>query len=180
MIVNLLLFKTVWALSLLGVVIGHAWLGAAALTVFAGWHFYTANTPRADFAVAGVAVLVGLVLDTVLLRSGLIAYHGEMFWSGAAPLWILALWANFALTLNGCLGWLQQRHLVAATLALIFGPLSYYGGITLGTAVIKGDEVALYGTIGLTWAIAVPFLLSLSARFSEYFHPAPDTALEAR
>ena len=168
---NLVMFKVVWAISLAGVVFGYAWLGLAALTVFATWHISVADTPKADFLVAAVAVCIGLALDTLYIRSGLIAYQGEMFWSGAAPLWILALWANFALTLNGCLGWLRERRMMAALLAFVCGPLSYYFGIRLGTATVKGEEMILFGAIGLAWSVTVPLLLWLSLRFERRLHP---------
>lgn len=166
-IANLVLFKVVWALSLAGVVLGYAWLGTIGLMMFLSWHAATADTPRADFAVAGVAVIIGLLLDTLYIQSGLIVYRGELLWSGAAPLWILALWANFGLTLNGCLGWLREKRFIAAGLAFICGPLSYYGGIKLGTATITGDAYVLYGLIGLAWAVVVPLLLWLARRFEQ-------------
>lgn len=174
---NFVLFQLVWALSLYGVVIGYSWLGAAALLGFLIFHAATSRTARADFAVAVIAVLIGLVLDTIYIKTGLIAYNGELLWSGAAPLWILALWANFALTLNGCLGWLRERLRIAAALAFVGGPLSYYGGIAVGTAEITGDSVLLFGSIGLAWSIAVPLLLWLALQFAERWHPLPAPAI---
>ncbi len=94
-----------------------------------------------------------------------------MNWSGAAPLWILALWANFALTMNGCLGWLRQRRVLAAALACVCGPVSYYGGIALGTATVTGESWQLFGAIGLAWAVALPLLLSLATQLSRNLHP---------
>ncbi len=168
---NLVFFKIVWAVSLAGVVFGYAWAGLAMLVIFMGWHARTAPTARADFMLAAIAVLVGLGLDTLYVQAGLIVYKGELLWSGAAPLWILALWANFALTMNGCLGWLRQRRALAAALAFVCGPLSYYGGIALGTATVTGDRIVLFGAIGLAWAVALPLLLSLATQFSQNLHP---------
>lgn len=168
---NLLFFKIVWAASLAGVVFGYAWLGLAMLALFVAWHAGTSPTARADFLLACVAVCFGLLLDTLYVQAGLIAYRGELLWNGAAPLWILALWANFALTMNGCLGWLRERRMLAAALAFVCGPLSYYGGIALGTAEVTGDRIVLFGAIGLAWALAVPALLTLAAKFSASLHP---------
>lgn len=170
-IINLVLFKIVWALSLTGVVIGYAWLGAVGLMCFMAWHAWSVPTAKADFFLAACAVVIGLVLDTLYLRSGLIIYEGQTLWSNLAPLWILALWANFALTMNGCMAWLQQRKWLAALLSFIFGPVGYYGGIKLGTARVNDDEWLLYLVIGIAWAVAVPLMLSLAAKFSFKFHP---------
>lgn len=168
---NLLFFKIVWAVSLAGVVFGYAWAGLACLVAFMTWHARVAPTARADFILALCAVVLGLCLDTLYVRAGLIAYEGELLWTDAAPLWILALWANFALTMNGCLGWLRQRRWLAAALALVCGPLSYYGGIALGTARVTGEQWMLFGAIGVAWAVALPLLLWLAERLSERLHP---------
>ncbi|MEE4184175.1 MAG: DUF2878 domain-containing protein [Gammaproteobacteria bacterium] len=168
-ILNLVFFKLVWAASLAGVVYGYAWWGLGALCCFMIWHGATVPTARADFVLAITAVAIGLVLDTAYVRSGLISYEGNMLWSGAAPLWILALWANFALTMNGCMRWLQTRKPLAAALAFIFGPLSYYGGIALGTATVTGEQWLLFAVIGLAWAVALPLLLSLAVRYADRF-----------
>ena len=176
---NLIFFKVVWAASLAGVVLGYAWAGLAMLTIFTAWHARMAPTARADFILAMIAVVIGLALDTLYVRAGLIVYEGNLFWSNAAPLWILALWANFALTMNGCLGWLRQRRMLAAALAFVCGPLSYYGGITLGTAQVTGEDWMLYGAIGIAWAVALPLLLFLAERLSEKLHPELHPQLHA-
>jgi len=173
-IANLILFKAVWALSLFGAASGAGWLGSAGLLVFVGWHIYSSETARADLKVAACAVVIGLTLDTLYMRSGLISYSGEFLWTGFAPLWIIALWANLALTLNGCLRWMQSRPALTAVLALVFGPVGYYGGVTLGAATVTGNPVALYGAIGIAWAAALPLLLSLAERLRRV-----DTALSA-
>lgn len=170
-VTNLVFFKIVWAASLFGVVLGYAWAGLAMLALFVAWHAHAAPTARADFVLAGIAVVIGLALDTLYVRAGLIAYEGNLLWSNAAPIWILALWANFALTMNGCLGWLRQRRVLAAALAFVCGPLSYYGGIALGTATITGDRWMLFAAIGVAWAVALPLLLALATRLSETLHP---------
>jgi Protein of unknown function (DUF2878) len=160
--INFLLFQGVYTLSLVGVINNVAWIGSLGLAAFAIWHARTAQAAKTDFLLAGIAVVVGLALDTLYMRSGLIAYSGELFWTGIAPLWILVLWANFALTLGGCLSWLRGRLALAALLAATGGPLSYYAGIRLGTATISGDPLVLFSVISVTWGIAVPGLLWLS------------------
>jgi hypothetical protein len=174
--INFLLFQSVYTLSLVGVLNNYAWLGCVGVAGFALWHARTAETAKTDFLLVGIAVVVGSLLDTLYMRSGLIAYNGELLWSGIAPLWILALWANFALTLNGCLRWLRSRLWLAAMLAGTGGPLSYYAGIRLGAATITGDPLFLFSLIGITWGITVPLLLWLSTQLEQQWRPR-DAAL---
>jgi len=165
--INFLLFQAVYTLSLLGVINNVAWIGGLGLAAFVIWHARTAKAAKTDFLLAGIAVVVGLSLDTLYMRSGLIAYEGQLLWSGIAPLWILVLWANFALTLGGCLSWLRGRLALAALLASTGGPLSYYAGIRLGTATVSGDPLLLFSVISITWGIAVPALLWLSMQMEQ-------------
>ena len=118
-----------------------------------------------------VSVIFGFCFDSLLI---LIGVYTPARWVLPAPLatiWLMVLWANFALTLNGCLGWLRERRMMAALLAFVCGPLSYYFGIRLGTATVQGEEMILFGAIGLAWAITVPLLLWLSLRFERRLHP---------
>lgn len=170
-VINFVLFQTVWAISLTGVVYGYPWWGLASLVVFISWHLLTAGTARADLLLALTAVGVGLMVDTLFIQTGLIRYEGRLLYSGIAPLWILGLWANFGLTMNGCMGWLRQRKRLASVLALFFGPLSYYFGIELGAATVRGSAWLLYISIGIAWAIALPVLLELAVRYARRFPP---------
>ena len=120
--INFVLFQSVYTLSLVGVINNVAWIGCLGLAAFAIWHARTSKAAKTDFLLVGIAVVVGALLDTLYMRSGLITYNGELLWSGIAPLWILALWANFALTLGGCLSWLRGRLALAAVPGLHWRP----------------------------------------------------------
>jgi hypothetical protein len=165
---NVVFFKAVWALSLYGVIIDIAWLGCAALLIFMAWHVVTMDSLGADFAAGIVAVIVGMTLDTLYLRAGLIEYGGQFPWTNFAPLWIAALWFNVALTLNHCMKWMQSRLKLAAFFGLICGPGSYAGAIALGAAEVTGNPLVLYSSIGIAWSLTVPFLLLLTRRFHEF------------
>ena len=161
---NLILFKVVWALNLYGAVTNTVWIGGAGLTVFVIWHLYSSKTVKVDLRVAVCASCIGLTLDTLYLRSGLLEYSGQIVGSNFAPVWIVILWFNLSLTLNGCMRWLQTRLRLAAILGLVFGPVSYFGGITIGAATLVGNPFILYPAIGIAWAITLPLLLLLASR----------------
>jgi hypothetical protein len=82
-----------------------------------------------------------------------------------APLWLLVLWAAYALIINGCMSWLHERYILAATLGAIGAPLSYLGGIKLGAADTTQTALALV-VISLIFAAVTPLLLYLSKKFS--------------
>ena len=158
-IANFVGFQSVWFLSLFGAGTHRAWLGALALAVFTAWHFRSAHNPRAELVLVAIAGMVGLVVDTAFIQTHLLAYAEPLPFAGVAPYWILGMWINFALTLNGSLRWLHGRYMLAAALGAIGGPLAYAAGVKLKAATLLAGDVVVYGVLAATWAIAVPLLV---------------------
>jgi hypothetical protein len=156
---NFLGFQSVWFLSLFGAGNHRSWLGALALLAFTAWHFRALPNPRAEVALVLVACLVGFFVDTFFIQADLLQYAEPLPFAAVAPYWIIVMWVNFALTLNGSLRWLHGRYLLAAALGAIGGPLAYLAGVKMGAAELVAGEVAVYGTLAAVWAIAVPVLL---------------------
>ena len=158
-LVNFLGFQSVWFLSLFGAGTHKSWLGAIALAVFTVWHFRSAANPRAELVLVAIACVVGLIVDTTFIQANLLAYAEPLPFAAVAPYWILGMWINFALTLNGSMRWLHGRYGLAAVLGAIGGPLAYVAGIKLGAAELQASEAVVYGVLAVTWAIAVPVLV---------------------
>jgi len=161
---NLILFKVVYGLSLVGVAAGSPWWGAAGLIVFIAWHARTCSHARADFILAGTAVVLGLLVDTINIHSGVLVYNAAWPSPDLAPFWILVLWANFALIMNGGLRWLQGRYMLAAVIGAIAGPLGYVIGIKLNAAAYGSTLTELIVVSSISWAVALPLLLFLAER----------------
>ncbi|MEO7385464.1 MAG: DUF2878 domain-containing protein [Gammaproteobacteria bacterium] len=158
-LINFIGFQVVWFLSLFGAGTHRAWLGAIALAPFTAWHFRAVTNPRAEFALVGIACVVGFVVDTLFIQAHLLAYAEPLPFTAVAPYWILGMWVNFALTLNGSMRWLHGRYLLAAALGAIGGPVAYIAGVKLGAARLLAGEMAVYAVLALVWAVAVPLLV---------------------
>jgi len=156
---NLVLFKIVWGLSLVGVSLGSPWWGAAGLVIFLAWHYKTADHALADFKLAGFAVALGTIVDTINIHSGVLIYESAWPSTQIAPFWIMVLWANFALIINQSLKWMHGRYAFAAIIGAICGPLGYIVGVKLNTASYGSGMLEFILVTGITWAIAVPLLL---------------------
>ena len=80
------------------------------------------------------------------------------------PIWMAALWANFAGTLHFCLDWLRGRYRLASVLGAVGGPLAYYGGHRLGAMQLGGSVAVSLAVIAIEWVLVTPGLTYLSER----------------
>jgi hypothetical protein len=165
-LINLAFFQGVWFATIIGAAEGTLMYGFAGLGLFIAAHTVISDTAHADLKLAVIAVLAGLVIETVIVRTGLLSYAHNLPAEGFAPAWILILWANLALTLNGCLGWLKNRYLLAGILGAIGGPLSYFGGIKLGAATITTGLPLVLAVIAIIFGTVTPLLLFIASRMT--------------
>ncbi len=161
-IVNLLLFQCGWWACILGAAHGRAWAGVAVVCVILCAHLMLISTARSlDALLIAGALAVGLIADTLLAASGAVDF-GAQAWRGVfAPLFMLALWANFAVTLTTCLRWLKGRYGAAALLGAAGGPLAYYAGARFGAiALWPGNTALALALIGAAWCVAMLLVLA--------------------
>ena len=129
------------------------------------------RSPWVDVRLALLAALGGLVFDTIYIQLHLLDYASPQPWQAVAPYWILGMWINFALTLNGSMRWLHGRYLLAAGLGAIGGPLAYMAGVRLGAAEPLASGTVVYGSLAVAWAIAVPLLVLATERVNRRWPP---------
>lgn len=161
---NVVLFQAGWFACVLSAAQGQPWIGAAAAAVIVAWHTLRAPRPAPEFTLVALVVLLGALWDSVLVMLGWIAYPSGTLIQGAAPHWILALWALFATSLNVSMRWLKQRLLLAALLGAISGPLSYWAASRLGAAVLV-EPLPIVIALAAGWALIMPALMWLSMRY---------------
>lgn len=163
---NLVLFQVGWWTVVLSAAHGQPGLGIGVVTLVLAWQLAVMPAPLAQAALVGLTGVVGLVLDSLLLASGWVDFAGGALAGQLAPLWMVALWANFAPTLSVTLRPLQRRPLLAAGLGLIGGPAAYWGGAELGAMTFSNAPAAL-AALAVGWAVLMPLLLALARALEE-------------
>ncbi|MCC7249787.1 MAG: DUF2878 domain-containing protein [Lysobacter sp.] len=170
---NLLGYQAVWFATIGGAARGLWWPGVVAAALFAAAHLrFGVRDPASratDARLLIVAVVVGLVLDGMLARSGLVRYAASdiALPSGGAPLWILALWACFALTLRHSMAALIRLPQVAALAGAVFGPLAYYGVARVGAAAtLSTPQWQPLLALCIGWISAMLIFAALARRWS--------------
>ena len=115
---NLVLYQIGWFACVLGAAHGAPWLGPLIVAAIATWHLAHARHKARELTLLTCAALLGLILDSALLRLGLLRFSSGVVVAGFSPGWMIALWVLFATTLNISLRWLYRQPALAAALGI--------------------------------------------------------------
>ena len=164
-LINFVLFQLGWFACVLSSAAMMPWIGAVVATLVIAYHLYTADQLAVELKLLAVAMLIGLLWDSLLVSSQLLQYASGMVIPNAAPYWIIIMWALFATTLNRSLGWLKQKRVLAMVLGAVAGPLAYYAGANLGALTFLDQNQALIA-LAVGWGLFTPVLVALSGRLN--------------
>ncbi|PKO45651.1 MAG: DUF2878 domain-containing protein [Betaproteobacteria bacterium HGW-Betaproteobacteria-22] len=156
LIANFLFFQLAWFSCVLGAAYGMPWLGVAITIATIGWHLSKAKQVKPEVLLLLLTLIIGAGFDQLMLILQWVGYqhHG---WSNAlVPVWILALWAAFACTLNVSLAWLKERYFIAMLFGAAGGPIAYLGAEKIGAVNLHGNIAYIALSIG--WAVITPLL----------------------
>lgn len=167
---NFAIFEAAWFACILGVAHGAPGWGTAAVLAAVAWHVAISARPGVELALAASLAAIGLVAESFVVSQGHVAYPAGQPVAWLAPYWMVALWAEFAMAPNVTLRWLKRRPWLAALLGVIFGPLSFAGGVRLGGARFVDAPAALV-TLAVMWALLMPLVMWLSDRFDGVIVP---------
>lgn len=168
-IINAVASQACWWACILGASSGRPWIGPLAVASFLAVHLWWGTRPSrrgAELRLIGLAALAGYVADSVLVVSGVLTFppHASLGWP--STVWMVALWAGLAATLNTSMAWLHGRYAVAAVFGAVTGPLAYTAGERLGAATLGPTETVALVVIAVEWALALPALVCLAGRTS--------------
>ena len=169
--INFIAFQAAWFACVLAAAEGRALVATLAVAVAVGVHLWLVPRRAPEAMLVLVVTSIGLFWDSLVVSLGLVRYTTGNFADGVAPVWIIAMWALFATSLNLSMGWLKGRPWLAALFGAVGGPLAYLAGERLG-GVQMPDPVMALGTQAIGWAAILPLLTLLATRLNG-FEPAP-------
>lgn len=154
---NFVLFQVLWFAAVLGAAQGDSWWALPVLFAMLAWTPMTGASLFADLRLVAIGLALGLMFEVCFIATGAIAYKAQWF-QWAPPMWIMLLWAGFAMSFNHSMAWLTQRPLVAGIFGGFGAVLSLLAGVRLGAAeaLLPDWQVALI--YGFSWALLVPLL----------------------
>ncbi|QDU69465.1 DUF2878 domain-containing protein [Engelhardtia mirabilis] len=161
---NFLAFQLGWWACVLGAAQERPLLGPAVVAALIVVHLAFTRR-RGELGLVLFAALLGLVLDGGLAAGGLLRFDAtDAPFVGPLPLWMVALWANFAPSLGHALGWMRRRYIVGLLFGALGGPTTYFAGVRLGALQFGDDMAASLIAITVVWAVAMPLLLLATER----------------
>lgn len=165
-LINAAGYQLAWFAAVIAAARGWPWLAMLAPLAFAAAAWWTSHRRTCDARLLACALVLGVAIDGTLVASGLLRYAAATP-ALLAPLWILAIWVAFAMTLNHSLAFLQSRLWLAAALGGVGGPLAY-------VAAARGFDAVAFAPpawratafLALAWAIAMPLLAALARHWN--------------
>ncbi len=173
---NALGFQIVWCVAVGGAARGFAWAGPLALLVFACVQLTLSKTRGSDVKLMAIATVLGFAIDTLWVQLGWIEFRSAQPFSAVAPIWIVAMWMGFALTLNHSLAGLKSHPALAVIFGLVGGPLAYWIAAQVWDAATINAHLLPYIGLAVSWALVTPLLLRLATRFDATSPPTPAAA----
>ena len=162
-LLNFVAFQAVWCACVFGAANGAPLWGLAVFAVSAALHLAFDPHPAAEAKLMAAAAVGGGAIEWILWQTGAIDFPARARTGGSVPLWMPALWANFASTLHYSLAWLKGRWAAAVVLGAVAGPLSYVAGERIGAILLPQDSTS-YAAVAFEWALATPALLWFADR----------------
>jgi hypothetical protein len=163
-IVNLAVFKVAWTIVVVSAAAGTPLIGVVAVAAAVAIHLRSCDNVESEARLLLVAAVMGLAWESTLVLSGLVSYSSGNLVPGIAPYWIVAMWVLFATTINAGMRWLQRNKIVAAIAGGIGGPVGFFAGASAGAVELASPVIAL-ACIGIGWAVMLPLLAQVAARF---------------
>ena len=158
-LLNYGLFQAGWFVCVLGAAAGYPWLAAAAGLLLVLVHLALVRNAAHESLLLLASLLLGLLVDGVHIRTGVLVFPIGSFHPALPPAWILVLWLQFAMSLHYSLGWLNGRYFLGALLGSVSGALAYWAGVRFGAAAFGAELVPCLVQIGLSWGLVMVILL---------------------
>lgn len=166
--INLVLYQTTWLIAVAGAAHGLWWAGPTALVVFATWQLAVSGHRRTDAFLLVLIGLIGFCVESMLVDTGLLRYAATEPSAHVAPIWIVALWMSFALTLNHSLAYLKSHLYVASILGGIGAPLAYWAAAhTWGAVTFLAPTDIVLAVLVVIWAVLTPALCRLASSLAD-------------
>ena len=163
--INLIWFQAIWFVAVVYTV-----QAISVLILSLCVHFLMSPTRKADILTLLGITLIGSLGDFLLTFWGVFIFPDTLY----SPVWLILLWAHFALTLNHAMSWLSKLPTYACILfGAVFGTLSYYAGSQLGAVTLHNNLLFSLFSMSVIWGSLLPVYIAISNQISLFPYNNP-------
>ena len=159
-------YQVGWLAAILGAASGHGTAGACAGFALTTGHVLLARDRRGELVLVLAALATGVAVESWQIASGTYRVLAGASPGVLPPLWLLALWAQFATTFRFSL----RRIMTAPRPALLFGalggPIAFLAGERLGAVELTVPLAPGLARLVVAWAAALAVLAWAARRLA--------------
>lgn len=122
---------------------------------------------KTDLYLMLISIPSGILFEILIAYTGIVKYHDHT--SVFPPVWIIVIYPLFALFMNHCLRFLKQNRVLPLIFGFIGAPPSYFGGASIGAAIILTSSYRFWIILGLFWSLYLFFLTEMSKKLDSTF-----------
>jgi hypothetical protein len=154
-LVNYALYQLGWGACVLGGAWHRPWTGVLIATILIGVHVALSLERSLEIRLVILATAVGAVVETIQIGTGTYRFTSGTMIDALPPLWLLAMWAQFATTFRFSLRRVIARPVSAALFGAVGGPLASLAGERLGAITLLPPVPYGLLRLSVSWAIAL-------------------------
>ena len=165
-----------WVVCVMGAAWDVHWPGLVVVAALFAVHLFVFGRDKLrPVILTGLLVMaIGFVVDTGLIVLGVVEPKRWLMPAPLTTLWDILLWANFSLSLDTSLRFLQRRFFLAGVLGCILGPAAYWAAFGLGAMRMDPPILGNLLWISAVWLCVMPLLALVARRI--YHHPSADNS----
>jgi len=142
---------------------GFAWLSSFIVIVCTFlqiyWQYKIQGNTRGLWYLIALVVLIGILIDSILIYTGVIIFAANPFSGYFTSPWMIAIWLSFSVTLYSTLDVLFNRLILLGFLSFFGFAFAYAVGARMGAAFFPyGYKTCLL--IGSIWLIFLPLAVN--------------------
>jgi len=119
------------------------------------WQYFVAKNLRGLFSLLIIFTVVGMIVDSFLVRQGLIIFNANLFASNFTAPWMINVWLSFAVLFYSVLSFLLDKYILFVILSFFGFTVAYFFGVKIGAAVFPfGYQTSFL--IGAIFALMLP------------------------
>ena len=154
-IFNLLVFQIGWLVCITSG--NYAALSYTVLAVAFHWRLF--KPAKREWWLIMLVTVIGGCWDWTMSGFGFLVLADPVL-----PLWLVCIWILFATTYQHGLYWLQGKPVLAALLAAVMGPVSYWSGSQLNEVALGEPLVFSLIVLAIGWGTLFPVSMQLARR----------------